>query len=254
MDKYTIDNDIYERYVEATVALFMEYYSVVSLPESIHAELDGINHEDFNFPTELDHRCRQLIRKELSRYRRKQYLKNISKGFRYVAACLVAVLALTSFLFMTVEAIRIPIINYYIENVDGHWEIYGQENSEAQNSNDAIDVQNPLSGLIPEEYQLTILEGDSLTNLTAIYENAAGKRVYFSGMSGDSWVAIDSENAQFSQKCQIGGCDAVLVVKEGISLTWIHEESSIILSLFADNLTKTDVVSIAEYLIEKVPK
>lgn len=251
MNKPTIDNDVYERYVDATVALFMEYYSVISLPESIQEEFVDINNE-FIFPTELDNRCRLLIKRECARYRLKRNIKNIGKGFQYIAACAVVMLSLCSLLFMTVEAVRIPIINYYIENFDGHWEISGQEIADSPPNEDTIDMQNPLHGLIPEEYQLTVLEGDSLTDLNAIYENAAGKRVYLLGMPGDSWVAVDSENADLSQKCQINGCDAILVVKDGVNLTWIHKESSIMLSLFSDGLTENEVISIAEQLIEKI--
>ena len=251
MNKLAIDNDVYERYIDATVALFMEYYSVVFLPESIHMELDD-EHNEFTFPTELDNRCRLLIRRECTRYRLKRNIKSITKGLQYVAVFAVAILSLFSLLFMTVEAVRIPIINYYIEQFDGHWEISGQETSEAQPNNDGIDIQNPLHGLIPNEYQLTILEGDSLADLTAIYENAEGKWICLSGMPGDSWVAVDSENAQLSQRCQINGYDALLVVKDGVNLTWIYEETSIIFSVFADDLTETEVISIAEHFMKKI--
>lgn len=250
MNKRTIDKDVYERYVDATVALFMEYYSVVSLPESIQAELTNQENQNVIFPTELDQRCRQLIKKELARHRWKQYAKNISKGLRYVAACVIAVLSLASFLFMTVEAVRVPIINYYIEQYGDHWEIFSQANSDSEISEVKIDVEDPLANLIPKDYKLTVLEGDSINEMMAIYENAIGERVSFSAVPGDHWIAIDSENAEMSQQCEICGYDAIYVIKDGsASLTWVHEELTTVFTVIVDDSSDLDIVSIVEQII-----
>lgn len=264
MNKRTIDNEVYERYVDATVALFMECYSVVSLPKQIRAEFDkeGNVCDEFTFPTELDNRCRRLIRKELSRNRRKQYLYNVVKGFKYAAACFVVLLSLASFLFMTVEAIRIPIINYYISQHDGHWEISSQTNtgshlaetnSTDETNNKTIDLKNPLAELIPQEYQLLLCEGEVITDMVAIYENSNSERICFSAVPGEHWIAIDSENAQISHQHEICGYDAITVVKDGaVSLTWIHKELTTVFTLMADNMSDSEIVAIAEQLIRNI--
>ena len=119
MNKRAVNKDVYENYIDASVALFMEYYSVVSLSDNVQAELDAANCDEIQFPAQLDDRCRQLIKNRTAHYRRKQYLKACWKGLKYAAACVMVALSLTSVLFMTVEAVRVPIINYYIEQYAG---------------------------------------------------------------------------------------------------------------------------------------
>lgn len=254
MNKRTIDKGVYERYVDATVALFMEYYSAVTLPRSIQAELTNQEDQNVIFPTELDQRCRQLIKKELARHRWKQYAKYISKGLRYVAACVIAVLSLSSFLFMTVEAIRIPIINYYIEQYADHWEI-SSDTATMPYIDKTLNLKDPLINLIPDDYQLVVQDGESFSEMGAIYENSDGKRFCFSSVSGDNWIAIDSENAQTSQQFQLCGFDAISVVKDGVvSLTWIDTDLNIVFTMIADNMTESEVITIGENLIALIRK
>lgn len=210
MNNRTGNSEVYEQYVDATVALFMEQYSEASLSDEIHRELNDPENQNVDFPETLDARCRQLIKKECSRYYRKQFMKTVTKGLRYVAIFAVATLSLFSLLFMTVDAIRIPIMNFYIEHFDGHWEIAGKDDSDLFTDDAYIDVSDPLAGLIPKDYQLLVLEGESLSELTAIYENAKGNRIFFLSMPGTSWVSVDSEEAELSKKIRIHEYDAIL--------------------------------------------
>ncbi len=252
MNKDNISKDTYEQYVDATVALFMEYYCLASFPESIRTEMDAAAHDTLDFPEDLDSRCRLLIKKAGARQRMKQYVKSITRGLRYAAVFSATVLSLFSFLFITVEAFRVPVINYYIEQSDGHWEISVQGNPSLETPNDTIDVSNPLKGLIPDEYQLVVLEGESLNKLTAIYEDPTGNEIYFSCKPGSNLITIDSEDAEESERCQIISCDAIIVIKDGVLLTWIHKESSTVFSIISNKLTKAEALDIAEQFIDKI--
>lgn len=254
MNKHTIDKDVYENYIDATVALFMEYYSVASLPHDIQSEFDVKKCEEISFPSDLDDRCRSLIKKELARYRRKQHLKNLAKTLKYTAACFIALLSLSSFLFVTVEAFRIPIINYYIEQNNGHWEI-SSDTPTTPYIDDTLDLKDPLVNLLPNDYQLIVQDGDSFGEMNAIYENSDGKRFCFSSVSGDNWIAIDSENAEISQQHQLCGFDAITVVKDGVvSLTWIDTDLNVVFTMLADDMTESEVSTIGEHLIALIRK
>lgn len=255
MNNHAVNTDAYEQYVDATVALFMEYYSAVSLPENIRAEFNEQENKDFVFPAALDDRCRRLIKRECSRYRLNHCIKTIGKGIRYVAIFAIVVLSLFSLLFMTVDAIRIPIINFYIEHFDGHWDISGQEEPNLSTEDTAIDIQNPLAGLISEDFQLLVLEGDSLLELIAIYEDSNGNQIFFSSMAGENWMTIDTENAQHSQECEIGGYKAIVIVDNpNVRILWFDESTSTTFSLVADEMSETEAVSIVEKIIYKLPK
>ena len=253
MSKPHIDKDIYDRYVDASVALFMEYYSV-AISESIQDELAKTNEENLVFPEELDKRCQALIKKEYRKQRYKHYLTGISKGLRYVATFSIFLLSITSVLFMTVEAFRIPIINYYIEQNNGHWEISSDTPTTPYIDN-TLDLKDPLVNLIPDDYQLIVQDGDSFSEMNAIYENSNGKRFCFSSVSGDNWIAVDSENAQISQQHKLCGFDAITVVKDGVvSLTWINSDLNIVFTMIADDMSEAEVIAIGEQLIALIRK
>ena len=110
MKNFKIDQTVYEKYVDATVEFFMECYSG-TLSSAIQEELKDGENQDVVFPKELDKRCQTLIKKECAKQRMKQTAKNVIKGLRYAAIFAVVMLSFTSLLFMTVEAVRIPIIN-----------------------------------------------------------------------------------------------------------------------------------------------
>lgn len=255
MTKRTVNKDVYENYIDATVALFMEYYSAVSFSQNVRSELDGANCREIQFPEQLDDRCRQLIKRRTALSRRKQYLKNCVRGIKYAAACIMVVLSLVSVLFMTVEAVRVPIINYYIEQRDGHWEIDGGVKNDFTKADNEIELLDLLGNVIPEEYHLVVQNGDSLDKMAVIYENSKGKRLYCESVSGSGWVAIDSENAQISRQHKICGYDAITVIKDGtVNLTWMHSNLGIVFTIITDDMSETEIIAIGEQLIELIDK
>ena len=255
MNKRAVNKDVYENYIDASVALFMEYYSVVSLSDNVQAELDAANCDEIQFPAQLDDRCRQLIKNRTAHYRRKQYLKACWKGLKYAAACVMVALSLTSVLFMTVEAVRVPIINYYIEQYDGRWEIDRGGNDDSTKAREEIDLVELLGNVIPEDYQMVVKRGDSLENVAVIYENSTGKQFYCKTAPGYNWVAVDSENAQTSHQYQVCGYDAITVEKDGrVKLTWIHSDLGIVFSILADDMTEPQIIAIGQQLIDLMNK
>ena len=251
MDKQKIKT-AYDDYVDATVALFVECYSE-ACAERIHEEMTACSEENVAFPAALDKRCRELIKKENAKRRRKQMWKTAKRVTQSAAIVVLVMLALASVLFATVEAVRIPIINYFIEQSDGYWRISTQKDTDKQLSPDSIDLCNPLSGIIPECYTLKFIDGTSFATLTAIYEDTNGRFINFSAQPLESSVILDFENSQVSQKCSIKGHDAILVSKDGtFRVAWIHEDISVVFTLVADDMTELDVVRIVEQFIEKV--
>lgn len=250
MNKRAVNKDVYENYIDASVALFMEYYSVVSLSDNVQAELDAANCDEIQFPAQLDDRCRQLIKNRTAHYRRKQYLKACWKGLKYAAACVMVALSLTSVLFMTVEAVRVPIINYYIEQYDGHWEIDRGGNDDSTKAREEIDLVNLLGNVIPEDYQLVVKNGVSLDEMTMIYENTDGKRFLYKTAPGYNWTAVDSEKAQATRQHKICEYDAITVVKDGrVKLTWIHSDLGIVFSILSDDMTEAQLIAVGQQLI-----
>ena len=250
-----IDQAVYERYIDAATALFMELYSS-EMGESIRKEMENDYNEAYSFPKELDDRCRELIKKECSSRQRKHHMRGFVKGLRYAASFAVILLAVASILFVSVDAVRIPIIDYYVERSNGYW-IFSESSTADNSQNDlresTFDYSDPLAGLLPEEYQLVVSDGDSIFNFVAIYDNATGSEVFFSAESSGSSIQIDSEGAQISQTYQLAGKDVVLVVEDtNIRLAWIDEGLSTTFTLIAANMDSESLLNIAEQLIKNI--
>ena len=247
MDNIRSKQEKYEQYIDATVELFMDHYSDI-LTANIRKEMDELESQEIEFPEQLHKRCIDLIAKENKKRRNQKIGKQIIRGLRMVAVFALVVLSLASVLFVTVEAFRIQVINFFIERNDEYWEVTNDESSNQNHYENTVDWTNPLSGLLVEEYRLVLIDGDSSKNAAAIYENAAGEEIYFSSTAtACSTIQLDSEDIQYSRELDICGYDAVLLVEdEYVSLIWLHGELGSTMTLIAEGLSEEDVVSIAE--------
>ena len=252
MDKNFINQEKYERYVDATVDLVMDCYSDV-LTENIHKEVDELESMEIEFPQHLHDQCITRIEAEKKKSKQRQRKKQVLRIFRMAAVFAVALLSLASILFVTVDAIRIPIINYFLEKYDAYWSITTIAQYQPQPAEPAIDWTDPLGGLLPETYERVLQEGDSYDNVAVIYENADSKEIFFSAAPCLSTIGIDSEGIDYSKEFLICGHDAILVSEDTyITLVLVNNSLDVIFTLVTDGLTETEVISIAKGFIAKI--
>ena len=253
MGKGKIDKQVYEQYMDATVALFMEHYAAALTDTVSHAESSAVP-----YPKKLDERCIGMIKKECARQRSRAFWKGAKRVLSSAAILLVALLSLSSILFMTVEAFRVPVINFFIEQGDGFWAITGQDNTQDAPEDSAtrdFDENDPLVGLIPEEYELINVRENSEKGQRAVYQAPSGAVICFAVYSNSSDITIDSANAVTSKKCVVAGCEGVYVSKDNSSqLAWINKGESTSYLLSADAVDENNLLSIAEQLMKKVTK
>ena len=115
-------------------------------------------------------------------------------------------------------------------------------------------MEDPLDSLISEEYELIDLVKNE-RNLLAIYQDVDKNLIMFSADPLDSYTSINSEDAQVSTKCTIGGRDAVLVIKgTSINIVWVDEANTTVYGLYADKMTDSEALQIVEQLFEKIEK
>ena len=252
MDKNCIYQEKYERYVDATVDLVMSCYND-SLAESIRNEVDKLESMEIEFPQHLHDQCIAIIKNEKKKGKRCQHRKQVLKILRMAAVFTLALLSLTSILFVTVEAFRIPIINFLLEKNDSNWAITTDTQKHQYPVVNTVDWTDPLHGLLAEEYELVLQEGDSCDNAAVIYENTDGEEIFFSAASAESTIRLDSEGIDYSKEFLICGHDAVLLAEDTyITLLWMHNSLDVTFTIVADGLTESQVINIAEQLTSKV--
>ena len=256
MDKEKIDLEVYDKCVDASVALFMQYYCA-AVSEDIHKEILEMQAEEKVFPETLDTRCRATIKKQNALSKRRKCFKSVVKGLRYAAVFAVVLLALASTLFMTVEAVRAPIIKYYIALEKEYVEIGQKDDTEISTNQESIrgiDWKNPLAQFVPTGYILSVQNVDAEGTVLAIYDNVKNNSsILFMALSIDGVARVDAENAQEVREILIWDYEGILVKKDGvISVTWGDDVLQKAYSIAASELTEAEVIAIAENFMQKI--
>lgn len=244
MSKTTINEKIYEQYVEAATALIMEQYAV-AMRENICNEPQ--NEEAVEVPDVLDKKCRKLIRRKLAKERRKRAGKKLLQFAGFAAAAIIAVFGIGGILFATVDAVRAPIINFFIGQKDGYIEFRCAEERDWVFG----DSEDPLAGLLPDGYALILLDNSHYGSLTARYKNVWGDMVTFNVYADQSLLQVDNELAAKTEKVQILSHDGFLIEKDSYQLVWLDSDEGKLFQLTASAMSREEIIALAEN-IEKL--
>lgn len=250
MENRSKPDQVYERYVDAAVDLFMQYYF-----ETIHVDSEADITEQQT--AELSKKCESLVK---AKHRRKKLMgaaKGTLKVLKAAAILAVVVLSASSFLFVTVEAVRKPILDFYIEYNDGYVEIsgdlpeYDPENPRFTRPDAEFDPEDPLGAILAHEnFSLERNSRSFEKGTTAIYRNDQGDVISIQSFGSDGNLQINTENLRV-EYIEISGQDAILTSDKhtrNVALYWYYPELDMFLTLHTDYYPENDVIDIAEIL------
>lgn len=246
MENPKISETTREKLEDAAVSVFMEQYA-----KALDAGIDKIMEEcsEDVFPPELEKRCRALIQQEYARERSRKRRKSALRMLRSAAVVAVALLSLCSVLFVTVEAFRLPVINFFVQKTERYWQISAQEAAEI--IPEVFNPEDPLGGIIPDEFILTSLSGSwekGYLNAEYINPNNAVIILLISPNNGNAQV--DKEDA-LAIPYKVLEYDAVKAIeKERIRISWLDEKNNKIITLCATNISEEMVEIYAETVAE----
>lgn len=244
MDNPKISEDTREKIEEAAVAVFMDQYAA-ALDAAIDVKMEEC--VDMEFPPELDKRCRALIQQEYAKQKSKARRKIVFRVCRSAAVVAIALLSLCSVLFMTVEAFRIPVMNFFAEYTNRYHQVSGIADSDL--IPDGFNTENPLDGVIPDDFALTNLTGTWEEGcLSADYSNDNNAIISFAISPSSENVQVDSEDAQVVPFDLLGHKALKSVENNFVRITWIDEPTSLIFSLCAVDVSEKAVLAFAETL------
>ena len=235
MQEYLNSEIIYDRYADAVTALVMEQY-MTALAESLAAE----DRAPVEIGAELDGRCRKLIKKGYARQLRRSVGKKLLRGASVAAIVFLLLCGVFAVLFSTVEAIRVPIINFFIEQKEKYLEITGKDQDEYDRSEDV------LAGLVPEGYTPVECRRASNGNLTIWYVDAGDGMIYYNEfIMTNGTFQTDTEDAVI-EDITIGGRDALLIEKYGYKVVWYSPSGEVVYQLEGNQLSREEIIAIAE--------
>lgn len=241
MENPKLSDTAHEQLEEATVAVFMEQYAK-ALDAGIDKKLEECADEEF--PPELEKRCRALIEKEYAKSKSEKRRKDVVRFLQRAAIVVVALLSLSSVLFMTVEAFRLPVINFFVEKTDRYWQMTA--NPDEDSAPLAYNPANPLDDII-DGFALTSLSGSVESgDLIAKYNDGDKASITLFADFSLGNLQIDGENAMISDE-KVAKHNAQLYIKgDSIRLTWLDENVSRAFSICAVNVSEETVAYLAE--------
>lgn len=230
-----------ERLEEAMVAAFMDRYAQ-ALTEEIDKKIEECAGDAF--PEELDKRCRALIQREYTKAKRQKHMKRILRALSSAAVVAVVLVGLFSVLFVSVEAFRLPVMNYFLEKTDRYWHVSSQPIVWVP---ERINPENPLENIIPDDFMLVHVDGEwESGNFNAEYFNGRKSKVTLMVFPSGGMGQIDTEGAYITQ-CEIGGYPAVMATEDyAVRLMWTDESTSSVYTILTMYIAEDVVINIAE--------
>ena len=231
-----------EQYDDAAFALLMDEYAEEEgarlMAEFEAAQAAGQVPE---MPRELDEQCRRMIRRNSAKKRGRQAARRFGKVTVRVAVAVLVFIGLMTTVVMSVDALRMPVLNFFVEYFDTFASISTEDNPEAINTDPLI----VLEGLIPMDYIQTLHSVDTYFVCT-MYENADGETISMDICSSGSSMNIDTENAEYTE-IFLGDYKALLIEKHGYQIVWT-DDVGITYVFYASNLSKKEVIEICASL------
>lgn len=227
---------LYDRYADAVTALVMEQYAS-AMAESLEAE----ERAPVEVSAELDSRCRKLIKKGYAKQLRRSIGKKLLRATSVAAVVFLVLCGVFAVLFSTVEAIRVPIVNYFVEQQKEKPENSGS----SPEADAAASGRNYLEGLTPADYKLAEFS-DQDDMLHVLYRNSAGETICFDLYPKADALEQDDSGTE-TEALTIGGCDATLTAKDGHQqIVWSCDGEESVCRLETSAINREELIALAE--------
>lgn len=234
--------ELLDQYDDVTFALLMDEYAEEEgarlRKEFEEAQSAG---EVSDTPDALDEKCLQMIHRDFAKKRGKENVRKIIRMTSKVAVAVMVFLGVMTMTVMSVDALRIPVMNFIIEQYDKYSSITTSKES-------AKIVEDPcvlLADLLPTGYTNTIYSVEEGMSFV-LYQNDNGDTVSLSITMSGTEKNVDTEGANCVE-ILLTNDKALLIEKNGYQVIWSSCDG-VTYNFRASNLTKNEVVVICNTL------
>lgn len=238
-----------EEYEEAALKLWMDEYAEVEgerlWEEYQEAEANG---EVPEIPLMLDNKCKQIIYSSFKKNKQKEKFSHFLQSASKFAACLCIVLVCSSVAVLSVEAFRVPVINFFL-NIENRYSSLSFD-EEPDTVTSRIDELKQLSSVaIPSEYNLIVQDIYESGSAFICYQNSNNENITILVNPADGAFNYDTENT-IQTEMELCGHEAFFVEKDGFQVIWLDAEEDMIYELSANGLDINTFWEIAFLLAE----
>lgn len=226
-----------EKYDDLTIQMAMHLLKQRELEEA-EKEIEELNSQPEYQPDPHEEKMiMESIDRTLQRQRWKHAWKTASRIIQKVSVFLVVLLIGVCTTVITVEAVRVPFIN---------WLISLQEDSTTIHFKEESDMTDITFSYLPEGYEASLVSTSSEETYYSI-ENEAGNIIFLVIYSTDTGLNVDTESAEVSE-FSLNGKKAISVKKEDRNtLIWTMGQYS---CMMEGQLSIEEMIRIAENIVE----
>lgn len=230
-------------FADAALALLMDW-SAESDGEQLWDEYCTAEQQ---MPPELDAICRNRIQKYAKRSRRRGGFVRMLKTSGQAAACLAIILFFAISLITSVEALRVPVLNFILKHSEQATAIIFQHEP-TQKETQLEELLNILKESAPEGYSLEIenIYRDNYSNppvITSIFmgfQDAGSNLLSIHVTPAEGTMNVDTEDASVT-RITLEDQYAMLIEKAPeIRMIWINETQGLLYSVTASAMEKAD--------------
>lgn len=241
-------SEVEERYEEAALSFLMEKYAEEDGARILQEFEDASKNGDVpEVPAELDAKCRQIIQSSFAKQDIKYHLRQITKGLAKVAVFVFVFLGIATTVVLSVDALRIPVLNFLLEKHDRYSSISFSAEETTPFSDDLMG--RIYDAPIPEGYELVIQNIESDNSVTLCYENEASHAITIIVLPMDVTSCVDTEDAD-QVEIDVNGHQAFFVEKEGFHIVWADKEKNLLYNVFASGLDTDSFWTLVFFLAE----
>lgn len=235
-----------EQYEDSLFALVMDKFAVIEGQRLIDENESLKDEMAFALPDGIEARCEKIISDVFTAKKRRKARKGALKILSRAAVIVLVCGIVFATLFSTVSAFREAVYDLVTENNGVDTKIIAQKSNLQINKNIVVPDDAFLPRWLPDGYTLTSYSTDPEIT-TAQFSNNKNQLIeYFEYINVEAF-GVDTENADSTEKINIGGFDGMVVVKKDtVSITWSDSSRDKFVRVKSKYIDKETAIKIAE--------
>lgn len=215
--------------------------------------------EECCMPAELDARCSSQIQHTIDKTSHQSAVRKRWKSAGRAAACLVVLLCLAGTLVSSVEALRVPVLNFIIRHAPQYTSfLFGE--APGSSLTRLEELLSILKISVPDGYTLAaehihrdeFPDPPSVHSVFLAYQDADENILMINVAPAEGTLNIDTEDATIT-KIILAEQEAMLVEKAPeIRVLWINDAQNLYYDVYASNMEKSAFLEYVTPLSEKI--
>ena len=237
-----MDEKLLDNFEDARMALLMDAYA------QAEGEVLIAQSRELEESEEFKEECFALIDKAFAKRQRARRFRRAALRTVKAALLTFAVLCALTVGLMSVEAIRVPVLNFLIEHHEKFTSVIFTPSVQVTVPVEGMVQEGPLAGLLPDTFYIESDYSFPDGTVSVVYATEGKKFVYYGRHISDGLgIGFDTENAERHEETTLLGYRAFLVEKEGQTfILWIDEEKGFVYELSTDCMDTYDLWRLAE--------